>query len=308
MPYFSIVIPVYNKERFVAETLKSVLSQTFTDYEVIIINDGSTDESEARILEFSDNRIRYFSKKNEGVANARNFGIEKASSEYICFLDADDYWYPEFLGTMHCYTLEFPKQKAFASAIEIETRNHRIKAQYSIPGTSESEIVDFFKASQKECVMWTSGVCLHKEVFEKIGVFDTNIKHGEDTELWIRIGLEFPIVFIRKILARYVYDDTGVSRNLDYYFEGYTFDKYASAEKQNPELKNYMDRNRFSAAIKCILNGDKETSKRLKAGIDLRNLNQKRRILLRLPSGFLKILLKLKTTLNNTGLGNSVFR
>jgi glycosyltransferase involved in cell wall biosynthesis len=294
MPYFSIVIPVYNKEKFVVKTIESVLSQTFIDYEIIIVNDGSTDQSEAKISTFKDNRIKYYSKKNEGVALARNFGIEKATADYICFLDADDYWYPTFLETMHRYISELPEQKVFATAIEIETKNKTIPARYSIPPTSDFQIVNFFDASQKECVLWTSSVCIHKSIFEKVGDFDTKIKHGEDTELWIRIGLQFTIVFIRKILARYVYDDESISRNSNYYFEQYTFDKYAVEEKKNPALKKYMDLNRFSAVIKCKLHCDLKTAQEIYSEIDLKNLSYKKRILLELPSIMLKPLIRLK--------------
>jgi glycosyltransferase involved in cell wall biosynthesis len=303
MPYFSIVIPVFNKEKFVPKTLESVLGQSFADFEIIIVNDGSTDESEARILEFTDNRIKYFSKKNEGVAVARNFGIEKASSDFICFLDADDYWYPNFLETMHHFIAEFPEQKVFAGAIEIETRDKCIRAHYSIPKKSDFEIVDFFEASQKECVLWTSAICIHKSVFEKTGTFDTSIKHGEDTELWIRVGLQFPIVFINKILARYVYDAKSISRSLSYFFEPYTFEKYASKENKNPALKKYMDLNRFSAVIKCKLKGDTRTAQEIYSQIDLNNLNQKKRILLQLPGFVLKMLVDIQQL-----LGSSVFR
>jgi len=303
MPCFSIVIPVYNKEKFVAKTIESVLSQTFTDYEIIIVNDGSTDQSEAKISTFKDNRIQYYSKKNEGVALARNFGIEKATADYICFLDADDYWYPTFLETMQRYSSELPEQKVFAAAIEIETKNKSISAHYSIESKSDFEIVNFFNASQKECVLWTSSVCIHKSVFEKVGDFDTKIKHGEDTELWIRIGLQFPIVFIRKILARYVYDEKSISRNTNYYFEQYTFDKYALEEKNNSALKKYMDLNRFSAVIKCNLHGDWKTAQEIYSKIDLKNLSFKKRILLELPPIMLKPLIRLQHF-----LGNSVFR
>ena len=303
MPYFSIVIPVFNKGKFIANTLKSVLSQTFADFEVILVNDGSTDESEARILEVSDYRIHYFTKKNEGVAVARNYGIDKATADYVCFLDADDYWYPEFLETMHRFTSELPAQKVFATAIEIETKNKCFKAHYSIPKKSDFEVVNFFEASQKECVLWTSSVCIHKSVFDKVGIFDTKIKHGEDTELWIRIGLQFPIVFIRKILARYVYDEQSASRNLNYFFEAYTFEKYDLEEKKNPALKKYMDLNRFSAAIKCKLNNKNETAEEIYAKIDLKYLSRKKRILFQLPTFILKLLIVVQKY-----LGTSVFR
>lgn len=303
MPYFSIVIPVFNKEKFVAKTLKSVLAQTFSDFEIIVVNDGSTDESEASIAEIKDERIRYFSKQNEGVAVARNFGIEKASTDFICFLDADDYWYPDFLETMHRYSWKLPEQKVFAAAIEIETQNKVLKAQYSISKNSDFGIVNFFEASQKECVLWTSSICIHKSVFAKVGEFDTNIKHGEDTELWIRIGLHFPVVFIHKILARYIYDAQSVSRKQNYFFEKYTFEKYASEESKNPALKQYMDLNRFSAVVKCKLNGDSKLANEVASGIDLGNLSQKKRMLLRLPGFVLKMLIGMQQV-----FGKSVFR
>jgi glycosyltransferase involved in cell wall biosynthesis len=308
MPYFSIVIPVYNKEKFVAKTLKSVLVQTFLDYEIIIVNDGSTDNSEAEIRILNDTRIQYYSKKNEGIAMARNFGIEKATAEYICFLDADDYWFPNFLVTMHRFTSELVEQKVFATAIEIETKNKTIPAQYSISKKNEFETINFFNASQKECALWTSSVCIHKSVFDKVGTFDVKIKHGEDTEMWIRIGLEFPIVFIRKVLARYVYDAKSVSRNSNYYFEHYTFDKYSLEEKKNPELKKYIDLNRFSAVIKCHLNGDWKTAQEIYAEIDLKNLSRKKRVLIELPPIMLKPLIWFQRFMVTIGLGNSVFR
>lgn len=308
MPYFTIVIPVYNKENFIGKTLESVLKQTYADFEVIIVNDGSTDNSETIIQTFKDRRIQFFSKENEGVAVARNFGIEKAQGDYICFLDADDYWYSNFLETMHSYSQKLPEQKVFACAIKVETENKTFPANYSIEKKSDFEVVDFFTASQKECVLWTSSSVFHKSVFESVGNFDTNIKKGEDTELWIRIGLQYSIVFLWQILAQYVYDKSSVSRNLTYFFEPYTFEKYALEEKKNPKLKQYLDLNRFSAIIKCKLNGDFETAKLLYKEIDLEKIGWKKGILLQLPGIALKFLIGFKNSLGEIGLGKSVFR
>jgi len=308
MPFFSIIVPVYNKEKFVANTIRSVLKQNFTDFEIIVINDGSTDQSEQEIAALEDSRIRYFFKENEGVAIARNFGISHATASYICFLDGDDYWYPSFLETMFYYVSKLPEQKVFAVAIEIETKNKTIPAQYSIPTASDYEIVNFFNASQKECILWTSSVCIHKIVFENIGDFDTKIKNGEDTELWIRIGLQYPIVFIAKILARYIYDSESISRNWNYFFEKYTFEKYALEEKQNLALKRYMDANRFSAVIKCKLLGDKKRAKELLNQIDLNNISVKKQIILKLPRIILKIMLEVQALFVAIGMQKSVFR
>lgn len=308
MPRFSIVIPVFNKETFVAKTIQSVLSQTFADFEIIVINDGSTDKSKAEILSITDERIRFFSKENEGVAVARNYVISKASADYICFLDADDFWFPNFLETMNDYIQKLPNEKVFACAIEIESGKKNFPARYSFVQKSDHEIVNFFEASQKEAVLWTSSVCIHKEVFEKSGVFDEQLKVSEDTDLWIRIGLHYKVVFIWQILARYVFDENSISRSINYIFEDAFFEKYALEEKHNPEFKKYMDLNRFSSVIKYKLNGDMKSGGAIYSQIDLKNLSKKKKILLKLPPVMLKCLIGLQRFLVTIGLENSVFR
>jgi len=141
MPFFSVIIPLYNKEPFIADTLNSVLSQTFPDFEIIIVNDGSTDAGEEKVLQFKDPRIRYYIRENKGVAAARNLGITLANAPYIAFLDSDDLWYPDFLQTIHRNIGRFPEQKVFSAAIEIETAKNIIPAQYSIKKTGYVEVV-----------------------------------------------------------------------------------------------------------------------------------------------------------------------
>lgn len=308
MPFFSIIIPVYNKEKFISNTLKSVFNQTFQDFEIIIVNDGSTDESEKEILKFDDKRIVYFFNKNVGVSKARNFGIKNAKSEYICFLDADDYWFPCFLETFKNCINTYPNEKVFSSKKEIETASKIILPTYSISIKNDFEVVDFFKASQKECVLWTSTAVIHKSVFNDIGNYDEKINRGEDTELWIRIGLKYKIVFIAKVLARHVYDEKSASRASNYFFESYTFNKYKNLEKENSALKKIMDLNRFSAIIKSKINGDWKNSKQIYSEINLRNLNWKKRILLKTPRFLLKILMRVNHFLLQIGLTNSAFR
>lgn len=308
MPFFSVIIPVYNKEKFVEKTLKSVLAQTFTDFEIVIVNDGSTDKSETIIFDTKDERIRYFPKSNEGVSIARNFGIEKAFADYICFLDADDYWHPDFLQTLHAYIQKLPDEKVFAMAYEIETDKNVFPAQYSIPKTGDFEIVNYFEASKEASVLWTSSAAFHKDVFTKVGNFDPKIKSGQDIDLWIRIGLVYPVVFIPKIQSRYVYDFESLSRNSKYLNRKIDFSKFSSEEKTNKSLKYFLDLNRFSLAIKSKLIDDKASFHEYYNGIDTHKLPLKKRLLLNLPGFMLKMLIAVKLKLANIGLGNSVFR
>ncbi|MFB9079573.1 glycosyltransferase family 2 protein [Flavobacterium procerum] len=309
MAFFSVIIPLYNKENFIESTIKSVLAQSFQDFEIIIVNDGSTDKSEERIKNFNDNRIVYFSKENGGASSARNYGIAKAKGDFITFLDADDYWYPDFLKTMFINSKAFPEQKVFSASIEFETSKKTITAQYSISKTNEKiEIVNYFKASLKETVLCTSCAVFHKTVFEKAGNFDTKIKSGQDTDLWIRIGLVYPIVFSWKILARYVYDSASLSKNSNFIYEKMYFSKFTSAEKENPDLKKFLDLNRFSLAVKSKIAGKKELFKKYSSEIDSRNLSLKKKIILHLPASAMRILISFKTFLANTGISSTVFK
>lgn len=308
MPFFSIIIPLYNKENFIENTIQSVLDQSFQDYEVILVNDGSTDKSEAKALQFKDPRIQYYSKKNEGVSLARNFGIEKASAQHITFLDADDYWYPDFLQVMFEQIRQFPEQKVFSAAIEIETSKKVFPAQYSIPKTGSSELVNYFRASTKESIIWTSCAVFHKSIFDEIGVFDPKIKSGQDTDLWIRIGLVYPVLFSWSILARYVYDNNSLSKNDTLLHAKMDFSKFTLLEKTNADLKYYLDLNRFSLAIKSKLADNKVLFTHFYNGIDLGKIGLKKRILLNLPSSLLWLLIQIKLKMADLGLDSSVFK
>lgn len=307
MPFFSIIIPVYNKETFIENTITSVLQQSFSDFELLLVNDGSTDQSEAKIKQFSDERIKYFSKENGGASTARNYGIEKSEANYITFLDADDYWYPDFLQEMASSIEEFPNHKIFSAAIEVETEKVVFPSQYSIKKSNDREIVDYFVASMKTTIICTSCAAFHKSVFEKVGGFDTEIKSGQDTDMWIRLGLHFPIVFSWKILARYVYDANSLSRKKEYSNKNFNFDKFKAVEKTHPNLKRFIDFNNFSLAIRSKLINDKNNFSLYYKKIDLTKLPFKKRILLELPSIALKALVKVNLFLVNIRLQNSRF-
>lgn len=308
MPFFSVIIPLFNKEKFIEATLKSVLCQTFTDFEIIIVNDGSRDGSAEKILQSEDARIRYFFKENGGASSARNYGIEKAQSNYITFIDADDYWYPTFLQEMFENINRFAELKVFSAAIEIETSKNVIPAHYSIVKTNDCEIVNYFTASTKETIICTSCAVFHKSVFDEIGNFDINIKSGQDTDMWIRIGLIYPVLFSWKTLARYVYDTNSLSKNAGFIYEKIDFSKFQELEKTNANLKIFLDLNRFSLAIKCKLLGDYPLFENYYKAINLNHLSLKKRTLLLMPPFILKPLIGLKTVLTESGLGSSVFK
>ena len=308
MVFFSIIIPLYNKRNFIKRTIQSVLNQSFADFELLIINDGSTDKSELEVLKFKDPRIILINQNNQGVAAARNEGIKVASGNYICFLDADDLWKPDFLETFKKYSTLLPNQNVFSCLFEIETSDKTFIPKYSIKKTNDFEIVNYFTASFKESVLWTSSAVFKKSVFDAVGIFDVGLKCSEDTDLWIRIGLKYDVVFIWEIVSKYCFDSKSISRNLNYGLENRTYNKYKYLEQTNSNLKKFLDLNRYSQAVKYKILNNKKDFELYKAKITLKNLPLKKQIILFLPTFLLKILVQLKNNLTNLGFGNSVFK
>ena len=123
---FSVVIPLYNKEHYIEATIRSVLSQTCTDYEVLVVDDGSKDNSLALARKFASDRVRIIPQENQGVSVARNTGILNAKGEYICFLDADDEWRPDYLATIDELTVKYPESAIFVTAYAVNMGNGKI--------------------------------------------------------------------------------------------------------------------------------------------------------------------------------------
>ncbi|MCB0453192.1 MAG: glycosyltransferase family 2 protein [Aequorivita sp.] len=309
MPKFSVVISVFNKEKYIAETLKSVLAQTFTDFEVVILNDGSTDNSEAEILKFNDPRIRYFSKENQGASVARNFTIQQAKAEYIALMDADDYWYPFYLEEQNILIIEFPNESVFATATEIKRNGKVFKNSYSLPTIANNAvIVDYFEASQLDSVLLSISTVLKKEVFENVGWYDPKIKSGEDTDLYVRIGLKYKVVFSPKVCATYVVRKNSLFQSVKKFEEKANFEAYEAFEKDNPALKKFLDLNRYSLCILAKMEGNKEAFKKNFQKINQENLSKKQQFLLRQNKTILKYLSKTKDNLEKLGLRLGTFK
>ena len=159
MPKFSVVISVYNKGDFIKKTLESVFQQSYTDYEIIIINDASTDHSENVILSINNDKITYHPfSKNKGVAAARNKGIELARSTYIAFLDGDDLWNKDYLKEINTLIEKFPQHKVFATAAYIQEHEGIRKPRYTFsnPNNKKHLSLNYFKSSYKNSILHSS--------------------------------------------------------------------------------------------------------------------------------------------------------
>tara|TARA_R110002096_G_scaffold45299_6_gene121815 strand:+ start:4899 stop:5852 length:954 start_codon:yes stop_codon:yes gene_type:complete len=313
-PFFSVVIPLYNKESYIEATLKSVLNQSLKDFEVIIVNDGSTDNSYHKAKTINNGRIQLYSTKNKGVSHARNFGIKKANANLIAFLDADDIWHNHHLEDLKKLYENFPNCGMYCKAYSKQHGKKLIKSVYkNIPKQSNwmGVLDDYFKSSLINCIAWTSAVMIPKKITNDIGGFDENITlgAGEDTDLWIKIALKYPVAFSNRPSAIHNLDAYNRISNTNTNTRNFlNLDKYESIAKKNKSLKTYLDINRYSIAIQYKLVGNTIKGNEYINKIDLTNLNKKQRFLLRQSSLFLKVILLLKSPLKKFNIHLSSYK
>lgn len=215
-PLISVVIPLYNKEKVVLNTLESVRRQTFKDYELVIVDDGSTDRSVKLVETFlSDNELsdqpiyRLIRKSNEGVAIARNRGMQEARGKYVAFLDADDEWMPEYLEEMSRLAGKYPDCDVFASSYAFKRNGETTCADVKVGFDPEDGVLEnyFNSALTGAPPLWTSAVMVSKTALLSVGGFPAGMKIGQDIITWAKLACRYKIAFTKKVLAFYNRDD-----------------------------------------------------------------------------------------------------
>lgn len=194
----SVVIPAYNAERFIRRTIDSVLAQTYTDYEIIVIDDGSTDGT-GEIVRGYGSKVRYIYQQNAGDGGARNAGIYAAKGEWIAFLDHDDEWLPEKLRLQVELLSRNPQLRWCATNFYKQSEVRKITASDEWVLTTalgEKEYFENFFSAIARLKFWflTSTIVAHKEVFKQAGFFDTHWMRCADMDMWWRIAYQFPSV------------------------------------------------------------------------------------------------------------------
>lgn len=203
----SVVIPLYNKEKQIAHTLQSVLNQTFQDFEVVIVDDGSTDGSVAEVEKLCDSRIRLIHQENAGVSAARNRGIEEAKSDLIAFLDADDEWKPEYLATQYYLSQKYPDCNVFACNYEFRDTEGKVTTTIirKLPFIGEDGILSnyFEVASCSHPPICSISIMVRKSAIQAIGGFPTDVSHGEDLLTWANLAVRNEIAYTRQVCSIY---------------------------------------------------------------------------------------------------------
>jgi glycosyltransferase involved in cell wall biosynthesis len=212
LPFISVIIPLYNKEKTISDTLDSLLKQSFKDFDVIIIDDGSTDESVNIVSEFKDKRIRLIRKNNGGVSSARNMGLLMSKGEYIFFLDADDFVKP------NCFSVYYELSKKYTD-IKIFTTNFSIKDKVNIESNyckRETEgIVEnpFKEILHRKIYLRTGNLLINKNCFNDVGYFDECLSKYEDLDIIFRILEKYKVVYSPDVTFIYYRNFSELSLN-----------------------------------------------------------------------------------------------
>lgn len=199
---FSVIMPLYNKAAYVEKGIRSVLEQTYPHYELIVVNDGSKDNSAEIAEKLLDgvSNARLINQENSGVATTRNNGVAIAKGEYVCFLDADDWWDVSFLQEMQQFIKDYPEAGIWGTNYWYVKKG---KTHIAVP--CETGYINYPKLYADTSVMplTSISVCIKKDIFNELGGFPKGIKLGEDFILWSKIALHHKVAFLNKAIAYY---------------------------------------------------------------------------------------------------------
>ena len=280
-PRFSIIVPLYNKAPYVKKALESICAQSYRDFECIVVDDGSTDGSMDVIRDFvqndgmsrlrlneplslNDGRLTIISQPNTGVAAARNNGVAKSHGEYVCFLDADDWWEPNFLEEMDWLIKEYPDAGLYAMNF-VYYKPRKTHVEHKNIKTGYVNYPEVY-AQTGSMPVWTGAACMPRKVFDEMGGFPKGIKLGEDFLLWAKTALHYKVVFCEKPLSYYNNDVPASLRatcnlhapeyNMLFHLNGIEDELRAKSQESRAEWKALLDKLRVSGLMDYWLNDE----------------------------------------------------
>lgn len=206
--FFSVIIPLYNKVEYIERAILSIINQTYQNFEIIVVNDGSSDNGEIIVKSIKDRRITLINQQNQGVSIARNNGVNYSNYDFIAFLDADDIWDLDFLSELNILINKYPDSGIYGINHYCKFANDKVSFEnykWLFQGKKNGLIEDYFKTFAKlgKSPFSNSGCCFPKEVFLKVGGYQPGIRTTEDSDLWCRIALNFAVAFSIQPLVTY---------------------------------------------------------------------------------------------------------
>ena len=266
---FSVIIPLYNKAPYIERAVKSVLSQDYPHFEIIVVNDGSSDGGEKIVTKIEDERLKLVSQKNAGVSAARNTGAKEAKYEYVAFLDGDDTWEPNFLMEISKLIEEYPSMGIYGTSNSfIYPNGKKVSENFDnlFKGKKTGIIEDYFGLFAKihKSPFSNSNLCIPKKIYHEFGGYKVGVKLTEDSDLWCRIALKYPIAFNTLPLANYYLDISGSTVGI---FEPHEFQVAKTLrnalvnntveKKYIPSVKKLIVFQKLSLIKRALLTGNK---------------------------------------------------
>lgn len=267
---FSVIIPLYNKAAYIERAIQSVLYQTFQEFELIVVDDGSTDDSCVQLTVISHRlsveapesykKFKVIQQQNQGVSSARNNGVILAKYEYIAFLDADDTWEPSYLEKMNDLIAVYPDAGIYGSGYYIVKNGKKRIAPIGVDADMKSELINYCRVYAKTLCMplWTGATIIRKSIFDHENGFNPRLKLGEDFDLWIRVGTKHPVAFLNKPLANYHQDvdlvNRAIGEKLYKPYEHMLFTDYTGF-KNNPDFVYLYERLALYGLLPYYLKG-----------------------------------------------------
>lgn len=304
MPKISVVIPVYNKANFIAETLNSVYEQTFTDYEILLINDGSTDGSLEILETFKKENTTVYSQENKGLSHARNTGISLAKAPLICLLDADDLWETSHLENIYSLSIKYPEATLYGTRyIDLFKNGILVLPKWNLE-TSENDFIvrDFFKSSLFQPIITPSSFGFKKNIISEIGGFNEDATYFEDADFFIRANLKFQLAYSTHPSVKYRFESENQVTHSPLHKEKIPdLTLYTKNNPTHKTLNTYVNLHLYFLCNHFKTEGAQEQFKELRKKVEVHSLNYKQRFLLDLPRFLLVILRRVKGKLLRKG-------
>jgi len=256
---FSVVISLFNKQESITRAIKSVLNQAYQNIELIVVNDGSTDDSLAELNKIDDDRLNVITQPNQGVSVARNRGVAESNYDYVCFLDADDEWHPEFLTEITALIENNPGCMIYGTSCQ-RIDDSGVTKSYIYHNDNNAIVNEFYyQYSENPLLINSSNVCVNKRAFLKAGGFPENANYGEDIYLWLTLADMGEVSVSHKILST-IYQDAenragdAIKDEVGYHVKYYLGEGIHSIkEKHQKELIKFVIKSAISHALYATL-------------------------------------------------------
>ena len=297
-PHFSIIMPLYNKAPYVRKAVESIVGQTFGNWELIVVDNGSTDGSGEIVSKFTDSRIRMIRvAENIGPGGARNRGVAEATAPYITFLDADDWWEPTFLEETAGLIERHPNAGIYGTGYYIVKNGKKRVAPIGVDEGFSEGTINYCRVYAKTlCMPLTSiSVAMPREIFNETGGFNTRLRLGEDFDLWIRIALKYRVVLLNKPLSNYNQDVDVTYRGTHHLRDPkehmlWNLEYLEPLEQTNPDYKQLIDNLRtYSLHLYLIDRRYRNAARQELAKVDWNRQPKKTHRLYQLPVWLLKV-------------------